>query len=139
MGSILPATSDLVNTPLEIRMYYGHESHLIEIQVLRKLAILQYLRNFIIQAQKKLFEVHKSVDSKLLEKCSYFPRGLTCRRQQNFSGHRILSDTSQGECDSAQQGNETEMKEAFSDSASSLPGSHCVPSYCILLLFFLTE
>ena len=48
MGSILPATSGLVNTPLEIKMYYGHEPHLIEIYVLQKLAILQYLRNFII-------------------------------------------------------------------------------------------
>ena len=32
------------------------------------------------------------------------------------------------------RGMKTEMKEVFSDSASSLPGSHCVPSYCILLL-----
>lgn len=54
MGSILPATAGLVNTPLEIKMYYGHETHLIEIYVLRKLAILQYLRNFLILGIEKV-------------------------------------------------------------------------------------
>lgn len=29
-GNILPAISSLVNTPLEIKMCYGHESHLIK-------------------------------------------------------------------------------------------------------------
>jgi len=54
MGSILPATAGLVNTPLEIKMYYGHETHLIEIYILRKLAILQYLRNFLILGIEKV-------------------------------------------------------------------------------------
>lgn len=48
MGNILSAMSGLENPPLETKMYYVHESHLIKIYFLYELIIVQCLRRFII-------------------------------------------------------------------------------------------
>ena len=56
--------------------------------------------------------------------------GLVCRRHQKFSdgslnlvGHK----SGQGEWSQPVKVEKTEMREAFSDSASSLPGLHRAP------------